>query len=118
MTNAVFVRYGEATYHISIHGHADYAKRGADIVCSACSQLTYTLAQAFRRLEADGMLREYHESITEDGSAVFIVGVRHREDMLLRAETIAETIADGYRLLADKYQDNVSVEYERKDIEP
>ena len=40
---------------LTLHGHADYARRGEDIVCAAVSALTFALAGA---LEQKGALRE------------------------------------------------------------
>lgn len=118
MTQVVIVQYGEGTYHISIHGHAEYAKHGADVVCAACSQLTYTLSQALRSMNTDGELTEYHENISDDGSAVIIAKVRNRERFLIWADAVIDTIVGGFRLLQDKYPENVSVDIDRVQLEP
>lgn len=39
----ITVTYDAETFTLSVHGHANYAERGKDIVCSAVSTLVQTL---------------------------------------------------------------------------
>lgn len=77
---------------ITIKGHADYGK--PDIVCSAVSVLTYTLAasieKAICRLNA--------------GDAEIHIDQASPED-----ETVVRTIMRGFRMLAEEYPRNVKV---------
>jgi len=99
----VKIKEAEHGYEIDIAGHADYCP-GADIVCAAASMLAYTLIRRLRELpggaEIDCAAGSVHIATRGKGEKV--------------KETV-ETILAGYKLLAEKYPENVGVEgVERK----
>ena len=99
----VKIKEVERGYEIDIAGHADYCP-GADIVCAAASMLAYTLIRRLRELpggaEIDCAAGSVHIATRGKGEKV--------------KETV-ETILAGYKLLAEKYPENVGVEgVERK----
>lgn len=97
MTTARLYKDGN-DYVADISGHAGYSVDGPDIVCAACSTLTYTLLQSCFSASCDFDYR------TDDGS--FFICVRNGGD---RVATIFDTISQGFALLASKYPDNVAL---------
>ena len=114
MTTVQVMCFDEYQYHISITGHAEYAEKGTpDIVCSACSCLGCTLKNAIRKMRHDGELLRY-EDHTEPGILTMDFDVRNREVYLAKAEDIVITIFDGFRMLEQKYPENVKTLFTRK----
>ena len=97
MTTARLYKDGN-DYVADISGHAGYSVDRPDIVCAACSTLTYTLLQSCLSASCDFDYR------TDDGS--FFICVRNGGD---RVATIFDTISQGFALLASKYPDNVAL---------
>lgn len=105
MTTAIFTQRGKE-YSISITGHAGYSTLEPDIVCSACSVLACTLMQCVLCEEAAGNLRTL--STLEDNGNVNIRFVAC--DLAnVRMQSIVETIATGFAMLAHEYPDNVKL---------
>lgn len=76
-------------------GHAGYAERGSDIVCAGASALAFTLIQ--RLINMDDVEVEHEEG---DGKMhIFAKGARTKEPV--------DTIATGFRLLADTYPKHI-----------
>ena len=88
MTTARLYKDGN-DYVADISGHAGYSVDRPDIVCAACSTLTYTLLQSCFSASCDFDYR------TDDGS--FFICVRNGGD---RVATIFDTINQGFALLA------------------
>ena len=97
MTTARLYKDGN-DYVADISGHAGYSVDRPDIVCAACSTLTYTLLQSCCSASCDFDYR------TDDGS--FFICVRNGGD---RVATIFDTISQGFALLAAKYPGNVAL---------
>lgn len=90
-------------YTIDIDGHAGY-NPGMDIVCSACSVLSYTLANVLENQEAE--LR--HIKIDDGVIHIDIKPLTSNQEII---STIITTIMTGYEMLAEQYPDNVAVEW-------
>ena len=104
-------RFDDDSVRASFSGHAGYAKAGEpDIVCSACSTLAYTLAQALREMEADGALIDFCLQHFENGNAEVYAMAKPRSEARLRLHTVAETIYVGLLMLQQKYPDHVKIE--------
>ena len=97
MTTARLYKDGN-DYVADISGHAGYSVDCPDIVCAACSTLTYTLLQSCFSASCD------FDYWTDDGS--FFICVRNGGD---RVATIFDTISQGFALLASKYPGNVAL---------
>lgn len=97
MTTARLYKDGSG-YVADISGHAGYSVDCPDIVCAACSTLTYTLLQSCFSAGCD------FNYITDDGS--FFICVRNGGD---RVAAIFDTISQGFALLAAKYPENVAL---------
>ena len=85
---------------ITVHGHAGYAPKGQDIVCSAASILLYTLAASLGD--------DLHDVKIEEGDSRLTWRVNKKNN-----QTQA-TILQGFRLLAGTYPDHVTFVDERK----
>jgi uncharacterized protein YsxB (DUF464 family) len=86
---------------IKIVGHAGY-NPGNDIVCSACSILTYTLIQNLINAEKeDKALRIISQDISNGYVCLLIEPLRHR------VYTIIDVISSGFKLLQDQYPEFV-----------
>ena len=97
MTTARLYKDGN-DYVADISGHAGYSVDGPDIVCAACSTLTYTLLQSCSTTGCDFNYR------TDDGS--FFMRISNGGD---KVAAIFDTISQGFALLAAKYPDNVAL---------
>ena len=105
MTTAVFKQTGNI-YEADIKGHSDFNKNGPDIVCSACSALTYTLLQTAISLKADGAITELCSDIKEE-QGEFYLKVCSTEDKKERVDASFEVIANGFAILQKDYPQNV-----------
>lgn len=98
------VTFDPKAYDISFKGHADYAEKGKDIVCSAVSILCYTLAEA---LEKGNFLMKIEKSIEEGECRVKAYPKPQYE---ANVQLVFFTILSGLTMLAEDYPDNVKVD--------
>lgn len=100
MINVNFDRNGNR-FRFSCTGHAGFGKKGEDIVCSAATILSYTLAQAVKdRYEQGDFLSEPEISIS-DGKVTIQAEARPESGFI--SGTIFDTVQTGYEILAVKY---------------
>jgi uncharacterized protein YsxB (DUF464 family) len=85
---------------LKVTGHAEFASKGNDIVCSAVSILMYTFADAAERIAGCEL-----SVIDTEEYMVYIKQCSSREKFL----TIAETIITGISSLANQYPENVTL---------
>ena len=102
MTNVV-CENNRGAYQINIEGHANY-NDGPDIVCSSVSTLSFTLMCAIENKDADAKNYNY------DNGDVHVY-VRPTKENQKEIDTIVETIMLGFAMLAEKYPDNVTVQW-------
>lgn len=102
------------TYHkeidviaLKVKGHAGMDDKGHDIVCSAASILTYTIAQYLQYADKQNGLRRKSRINIKDGDAL-IVAFPTEEYMgeVLNAFFVAEV---GFHLLAQNYPQYVEL---------
>lgn len=93
---------------LEVKGHAKQAECGQDIVCSAVSILTYTVAQLIKEMEACGRLSEPPTVKMESGNAV-IEAVCLDVFALIDALKILHVIKTGYSLLQVRYPEYVKL---------
>ena len=91
-----------------VEGHADYAKKGKDIVCSAVSILFYTLGESL--MHSTSML--YEEPIVKDEEGNGYICCHPKEEYEGNIARTYWTILNGLQLLADGYPKHVSLEIE------
>lgn len=85
-------------WNLAVKGHADYAPKGHDIVCAACSILVYTLVSSLQKRGADFSCR--------DNGEITIKAKREENSNIL-----FDTVVNGFVLLAETYPENVSVHF-------
>jgi len=90
-------------FSIHIEGHAGYAEKGKDIVCSASSVLLYTLEIALDRYESLGKCNTY-KTAYPGYAHISAEPMTTEDDEIFEA---FEIIADGYELLSNQYPDYV-----------
>lgn len=102
----VRIIYSRDDYSVTVHGHAEYAEPGKDIVCAAVSALSEAMLQrtAGRKIwqPAWGVNRErgrnvVHVRLTPRGK---LAAVKARE--------MLDTVCAGYRSIAKQYPDCVN----------
>ncbi len=93
---------------LSVTGHAGYAEKGKDIVCSAVSALFYTLAQAI--VNSKDLLEEPPVINIEDGNGT--VSCKPKQAFLGTIQRTYWTVLTGIEILAGEYKEyiNFSVE--------
>ena len=86
---------------LSVKGHAGMAEAGHDIVCSAVSILTYTVAQSVSNMRENKLLAEGPRISLENGDAEISCKCKPRSfDEMEKAFKFART---GYTLLVHNY---------------
>lgn len=89
---------GRVKYELEIRGHADY-NPGNDIVCAACSMLAETYFSAVLKHVQHIRQVQRHPG---DYKVMFVTEADDKT-----AETIYDTIYEGFRLLASNYFEHV-----------
>lgn len=104
----ITVIYDDKFLALSVDGHAGYAPKGQDIICSSVSILTLTLATYVKKSE------EMLEDVTlelEDGSSY--IQITPKKDYHEGCKAVFDAICEGYKLLAKnepKYVEYISRE--------
>jgi uncharacterized protein YsxB (DUF464 family) len=108
MIKATFERQKEIdTIVLKVEGHAGQNIKGKDIVCSAASILTYTIAQYLQYVHKRGGLQKKPRIAIKDGDALIIA--KPTEEYMgevLNAFFVAEV---GFSLLAQNYPQYVEL---------
>ena len=88
---------------LQVEGHADYSSRGTDIVCSAVSILSYTIAESIENIEAK-------EKVIDIADGHVYIEVTPLDVVSKAVCLIAfDTVMKGFELLAESYPDNVRI---------
>ena len=108
MIKATFARQKEIdTIILKVEGHAGQANKGHDIVCSAASILTYTIAQYLQYVNDQGGLQKPPCIAIKDGDALIVAKpTKDFEGEVLNAFFVAEV---GFSLLAQNYPQYVEL---------
>ena len=107
MIKATFY-HEDGTIALKVKGHAGQNEKGHDIVCSAASILTYTIAQYLRYVDKQGGLKTKPRIEIKDGDALIVAKPTEKyEGEVLNAFFVAEV---GYSLLAQNYPQYVELE--------
>ena len=88
----------EKTLSIKAEGHAGYGPKGQDIVCAAVSILLYAYAAELLRIGGGS-------EILDSGETFEIHPAGDGEEILIAYETVM----GGLKLLADEYENHVSI---------
>lgn len=103
MTRAFF-NMGEG--YALISGHAGAGKEGKDLICAACSILSYTLERELERVGAE-------PEVSRDKERGYCLIKAGRHDAQTAA--IMDTIRTGFRLLEENYPDHVRCSFKGGD---
>ena len=89
------------TVILKVEGHAGQDDKGHDIICSAASILTYTIAQYLHYINERGGLQKKPRIVLNDGNALIVAKPKSEfEGEVLNAFFVAEV---GFSLLAQNY---------------
>ena len=92
---------------LRVEGHAGLNKEGQDIICSAASILTYTVAQYLQYVYERGGLQKKPRIDIKSGDALIVAKpTKEFEAEVLNAFFVAEV---GYSLLAHNYPQYVEL---------
>lgn len=95
------------TIVLKVEGHAGQDTKGKDIICSAASILTYTIAQYLTYMHKRGGLQKKPRIKLNEGDAVIVAKpTKDFEGEVLNAFFVAEV---GFSLLAKNYPEFVEL---------
>ena len=100
------ITFNPNTLELSLAGHADYGKKGEDIVCSAVSTLFYTLGQAL--IESENMLEEFPTINDDDGNG--FISCKPKPEYEGNIARTYWTILIGFQLIEQNYKDFVKID--------
>lgn len=92
---------------LKLTGHAGQAEHGQDIICSACSILAYTVAQALQFMYEEGNLQKKPHIKLEEGDTVIVA--KPKKEFYTEALHTFFVAQVGYHLLAHNYPQYVSL---------
>ena len=93
----------EGSHELSVDGHAGYAEHGRDIVCAACSGITFALLAYLE--ENQEHLTDVSGQIVEPGR--FYIACKGTE----KIATAFHMALLGLRKISSQYPDHVSITY-------
>ena len=99
----------KGSIHMTLKGHAGAAPKGEDLVCASATMLAYTVAQAVKFLDEQGMLKKKPKISIKEGSATIIA--TPTEDgyaPVLHTFWVAQC---GIHVLQHNYPQNVQLEH-------
>ena len=99
----------KGSIHMTLKGHAGAAPKGEDLVCASATMLAYTVAQAVKFLDEQGMLKKKPKISLKEGSATIIA--TPTEDgyaPVLHTFWVAQC---GIHVLQHNYPQNVQLEH-------
>lgn len=85
---------------ITVHGHADYAEQGKDIVCAGISSLTQTFIAAVEKLTDE----QFKYDISPGRADIYMENPGEDAQLLIGSFLI------GCRLVAEEYPNHVRIE--------
>ena len=95
------------TIILKVEGHAGQNSNGHDIICSAASILTYTIAQYLQYVNKQNGLKKKPRIEIKDGDAIIVAKpTEEYEGEVLNAFFVAEV---GFSLLAHNYPQYVEL---------
>ena len=92
---------------LKLTGHAGQAESGKDIVCSACSILAYTVAQALQFMYEEGNLQKKPHLKLEEGDTIIVA--KPKTESYTEALHTFFVAQVGYHLLAHSYPQYVTL---------
>ena len=97
----------DLSVRLEVSGHAGYAEYDKDIVCSAVSTLTYTVAQLMLEMDANGKLSAPPTVKLCSGDSVVEAKSKSILQYTCEARRIMHFAKAGYSLLQNSYPEHV-----------
>lgn len=105
MITARFKRKHENIICFNISGHAGYADSGLDIVCSAVSSISYTIANGI----TDVLYIEPEIVVNENDGLINLDLSRNPEEEIERSQVLMKTMLLGIKSIEQMYGDYIKV---------
>lgn len=102
----ITITFNPKKLELQIAGHADFGKKGEDIVCSAVSTLFYTLGQAL--FESREMLKESPTINDEEGNG--FISCKPKPEYEGNIARTYWTILIGFQLIEQNYENYLKIE--------
>lgn len=99
------VKYNRFYNRVSVHGHADAAPKGEDLVCSAASILVHTLSANVAQMEKAGIAAKAVSDIQDGDATISCRAVKGYESTV---SSIFQAVCVGFEILADKFPEYIS----------
>ena len=93
-------------FKMSINGHADYAKKGSDIVCAGVSALTIALVHTLDALQEEGKVEN---TMDIDAGVAEIECLSKIFTDIIEVESAFNTVLRGFKHIEKEYPKNVKV---------
>lgn len=108
MTNVYYIAQAPDLRLLEILGHANYADKGKDIVCSAISILTYALRESLEQLPQDQVRTT---TSFKEGNVDFLIKTTSEatSETHARIEAVVDMAIAGYKLLEAEYSSHICV---------
>lgn len=101
----IIVNYKPARHSLSVSGHAYSGEAGHDLICAACSALTYTFAITVKKHDKSGLAL----CTLEKGKARISYAAESDEEKQV-LDIALGAIVNGFELLSTSYPDNIKLE--------
>lgn len=98
----ISVKYKPKRHSLSVTGHAYSGEAGNDLICAACSALTYTFAVTVKKYDKNGAAL----CSLEKGKARIVCG-SHTDEENRVLDIALGAIINGFELLAESYPENI-----------
>lgn len=105
MITAKFLRKHNKLVYYEISGHAGYSDFGLDIVCSAVSSISYTIANGITDVL---FIKPDIEVIDKDGFMSLDLRFNSKED-IEKSQVLMETMLMGIKNIKKSYDDYIKV---------
>ena len=102
------ITFNAKTLELKIEGHANYGKKGEDIVCAAVSTLFYTLGECL--MQSERMLKS--PVVFKDKDSKGFLRCKPKKEFEGNIARTYWTILTGMELVANNYPQNVNFKVE------
>ena len=107
----VRIKWDGGVLDMSVSGHAGYGPMGSDIICSAISMLTQTLAASLEHANENGALRRYRCRM-EEGNVQIAAQVPPRYRKYVNG--MMEMVTVGFQMLEEQYPEYVNTNMDNR----
>jgi uncharacterized protein YsxB (DUF464 family) len=106
MVNVVFKKSSKNIVSVILSGHAEFSSEGYDMVCSAVSAVSLTIANGITEI-----LKVNPEIVMEDGFLSLFLEKLSKED-IDKCQLLLETMLVGLKSIEISYNKHIRVEVE------